>query len=113
MARSSDIWTLWWETAVAANAAAATIMLRTARIQTALLAGDMRGGPETHRMVAEKVKAVQDGYLAWLKALPATMAAPYVWSGLTAEQATGLALAFARPGMRKARANARRLTRSR
>jgi hypothetical protein len=101
--------TAWFETATAMNAAATTIVIRSMRMQAAMLAGDATGGPEAKTMVSEKIEAMNDGYKA------ALAAAPLMWAARTPQAywngAAGMSMAAAAPGMKKARANAKRLAR--
>ncbi len=104
MARTATFQTIWWETALAMNAAAVTIILRNAKISMALMAGDISGGVETRSMVDEKVKAVGDGYLALMMSLPA-LASSTMWGSANPwRNVVTAGHVFARPGMRKARA---------
>ena len=112
MARNDPL-SLWFETALAMNAAALTIAVRTMKLQQAWLAGDLTGGPEASRMVIEKIAAAQAGAMrAGLAMASMAIAPPRTAKGLRAKTAAAVA-AGARPGFRKARANARRLTRVR
>lgn len=109
MRKAASPFSLWWDSAIAMNAAATTIALRTMRIQQAMLRGDLSGGPEASLMVSEKTKAAQAGYFAGMNALSKVMidawtAPPDLLSG-----AVRVARAASRPGFSKARANARRL----
>ena len=98
------------ETATAANAAAMTIGMRMLKMQQAMLLGDASGGPEARRMVTEKIAAAQAGYWALAKAMTPMMWSPptTLWDGFDA-----LSSAMLRPAYKKARRNARRLTRIR
>ncbi|MEQ8936844.1 MAG: hypothetical protein RIE56_13725 [Amphiplicatus sp.] len=100
----------WWESAIAMNAAATTVAVRTMRIQQAMLRGDLSGGSEASLMVSEKAEAAQQGYFAGMAALSKLVAAswpaaPDFWPG-----AMKVARAASRPGYATARANAKRLT---
>lgn len=116
MARNSLYWKLWLETALAANAAATTISLRTIGLQASFLAGDPTGGREGRRMTLEKPVAAGEAYLAASSAIfrfwTGAMLSP---AGRTPHAVTDAAFrilrAGSRPGFRKVRANARRLSR--
>jgi len=99
-----QIWTTWFETAAAMNAAAVTIAARNALVARALLSGDLSGGPEVPRMIAEKGTAAAAGYARWMATLPAMYAS--MWRHAVIGQR-----ALAQPAMRKVRANMKRLTR--
>lgn len=101
---------LWLDAATTLNAAAMTVAMRVFRMQQAMLFGDASGGPEARRMVSEKLRAAQKGYWAGVQSATALMLSPPAswWNG-----AAGVARATLRPGSRKARANARRLTKFR
>lgn len=103
-------WKYWFDAALAANAASVTIGLRLLRLQQAMLAGDMSGGPEARRMVLEKVAAAQQGYWAGASALARAMTAQGADYWNVSARVAAAALA---PSYRKARANARRLARRR
>lgn len=112
MARN-DPFSLFVESALAMNAAMVTIAMRSMKIQQAMLAGDLSGGPEASRMVIEKISAAQTGALRMGFGF-ASMAMSPPRSMEAAEKRTRAAVASGvRPGFDKARANARRLTRSR
>ena len=108
-----DPFSLWMEAALAMNAAALTIAMRTMKLQQAMLAGDLFGGPEASRMAIEKIIAVQTGALRMGLGF-VSMALRPPRSLKAAENRTRAAVAAGvRPGFKKARANARRLTRLR
>ena len=96
------MWTTWYENAVAMNAAAFTIAARNALVARALLSGDLSGGPEVPRMIAEKGTAATAGYVRWMATLPAMYAS--MWRHAVIGQR-----AFAQPAMRKVRSNMKRL----
>lgn len=103
---------LAFEWASAANAAGLVIALRFARLQTAMLSGDLSGGPEASRMVSEKWAAGFEGWTAAGAYWPAYWgAAARGWTE-AASVSTAMASAFLAPGARKARTNARRLSRT-
>lgn len=109
----NDPFSLWFETAAAMNAAALTIAARTLKLQQAVLAGDLTGGPEASRMVVEKIVAAHQGALRMGLAMASmALAPPRSATGLRAKTVAAIA-AGARPGFKKARANARRLSRTR
>lgn len=109
----NDPFSLWMETALAMNAAALTIAMRTMNLSHAMLAGDLSGGPEASRMVMEKIIAAQTGALRMGFGF-ASMALRPPRSLKAAENRTRAAVASGvRPGFKTARANARRLTRTR
>jgi hypothetical protein len=112
MARN-DLFSLWFETAAAMNAAALTIVSRSMKLQQAWLSGDMTGGPEASRMVIEKIAAAQAGALRAGFAMASIAINPARSEAGRRAKATAVIAAAARPGFRKARANARRLTRVR
>ncbi|MGE0747574.1 MAG: hypothetical protein AB7K86_20110 [Rhodospirillales bacterium] len=97
-----QLWTTWYENAAAMNAAAFTIAARHALVARALFSGDPSGGPEVRRMIAEKGTAAAEGYVRWLATLPAMYAS--MWQHAFIGQR-----AFARPALRKVRANMKRL----
>ncbi len=109
MAKKYDPLTAWLETVTAMNAAAATITIRMMRMQAAMLAGDPRGGREAESLVAEKTKAAAQGYMA------AWQAAPFIWTAKSPralfDVVSSVGMAAAAPGMKKAKANAKRLSR--
>lgn len=112
MSGRASPFSLWFETAVAMNAAALTISMRLFRMQQAILLGDPTGGAESRRMVIEKVLAAQHGYWRGAEAVVDLMferpgTADY-WSKVSAVPSAAL-----RPGFSKARSNARRLTKLR
>ena len=108
-----DPFSLWMEAGLAMNAAALTITMRIMKVQQAMLTGDLSGGPEASRMVIEKIIAAQTGALRMGVGL-ASMALRPPRSLKAAENRTRAAVASGvRPGFKKARANARRLTRTR
>lgn len=93
--------------------AAMTISLRTIRFQQGLLTGRSFCDPENARMVAEKFAAAGEGYAAgaeaWMR-----LATAYPLSPIAAARHVSDALyAPARPGLKRARENAKRLTRRR
>jgi hypothetical protein len=109
----NDPFSLWFEAAAAMNAAALTIAMRTLKLQQAWLSGDLSGGPEGSRMVMEKIIAAQTGAVRMAFAA-ASMALTPPQSAKAAQRRTGaIVAAGVRPGFKKARANARRLTRLR
>ncbi|MEQ8180018.1 MAG: hypothetical protein RIA10_16930 [Amphiplicatus sp.] len=110
MKKGASPFALWWDSAIAMNAAATTIAVRTMRIQQAVLRGDLSGGPEASLMVSEKTKAAQAGYLAGMNALSKVMIASLTAPPDLLSDAVRVARAASRPGYSKARANARRLT---
>lgn len=113
MAKRTDLWKMWLDTSTAMNAAAATILIRSVRMQAALLAGDASGGPETRRMVEEKTRALGDGTIRLWSELPALAAAQWRAGAAVWQTALAASYAFSRPGLRTTRANAKRLSRRR
>lgn len=110
MSRINPYWTFGWETASALSAASLTIGARVVRMQQAMLRGDLSGGPEAHRMVAEKVKAAGEGYFAGMAAMTDLMTAPPTSAEDMWNAAAKVGRASTKPGYAKARANARRLS---
>lgn len=112
MSGRANPFSLWFETAVAMNAAAVTISMRLLRMQQAILLGDLIGGSESRRMVTEKILAVRHGYWRGAEAVVDLMLArpgtADYWSKMSAVPSATL-----RPGFSKARSNARRLTKLR
>lgn len=102
-----------YETSAGLCGAALTISLRTIRFQQGLFTGRTYFDPENTRMVAEKVAALGEGYaegvVAWWRLAtvnPLSFAA-------VAGRVGDAVLAPSRPALARARANAKRLTRSR
>lgn len=114
MSKRSSAFDLWFNAAAAANDAALTITMRMMKAQAAILSGDLTGGAETRHLVSEKAIAAGRGYwrgafaLADLMMMAPPMTAAAFWS-----RAFGVVSESTAPGYRKARANARRLTRFR
>lgn len=108
-----SLFSIWVDGMIAANAAALTISVRTFRMQRAFLAGDFTGGAEAHRMVIEKIVAAQKGAIAAGVALAAIAITPPRTVRSAQARVRGAAAASLGPGYRKARSNARRLTRYR
>ncbi len=104
---------LWMETALAMNAADLTIAMRMLRIQQAMLAGDLTGGAEASRMISEKVAAAQSGSRSMASAFASMWFNPPRSAAAIERRVTAAVADGVRPGFKKARANARRLTRSR
>ncbi len=107
--KRANPYSLWWDFASTANAAATTIIMRNFRIQQAFMRGDMTGGREASTMVSEKVAAAQDGYIAAAKSAGRSLRRGDHLGDAIAK-ATAAAIA---PARKKARANAKRLTRKR
>jgi len=113
MANKFNPWTEYWRAAAAMNAAGVTIVARTVKMQQAMLAGDLTGGPESARMVTEKVQAAQEGYFASAEAMAKIATGPALTVEAYWDAVLHGAAAFTRPGYRAAQANAKRLTRKR
>ena len=107
--KNAQIWKMWWDMASAANAAAVTIGVRAVTIPIGMMTGDARATAESQRMVNEKLAAINDGYLAVWRTLPKMAAATLHPENLLSE-AFRAGFVFSQPGMRKAEANAKRLT---
>ncbi|MEM9170444.1 MAG: hypothetical protein AAGC56_12420 [Pseudomonadota bacterium] len=113
MAYKTNPYAGWVEVASAGLAAQATIALRLQMFALAAWGLGPRADQEASRMVWEKVSATMAGwrdasaYMMRQGALDPRRAA----SAYAPERLAGAATAFARPGMRKAKANARRLSR--
>lgn len=112
MARN-DPFSLWMETALAMNAAALTIAMRTMKLQQAMLAADFSGGPEASRMTLEKIVAAQTGALRMGVGFASMALRPPRSLEAAVKRTRALVASGVRPGFNKARANARRLTRTR
>lgn len=112
MARN-DPFSLWIETALAMNAAALTIGVRMLKLQQAMLSGDLSGGPEATRMVIEKIVAAQTGAIRLGLGAMSMALAPLRTVRSWGTRTRAAIAEGARPGFRRARANARRLTRVR
>lgn len=111
MSGSRTPFAYWTDAAIAWNAAALTIGLRMLSFHAAWTKGDFTGGPEATRMVTEKAGAALEGWFAAGKAMSRLVAprdAMRAYGRLLDAQS-----ALAAPGYRKARANARRLSRTR
>ena len=105
----------WFDTATATNAAALTIFLRMMGFTAAARQGRLAHDPELTRMIDEKYRAAYKG----------SIAASKIWSDLFWSMAGGTVPTFCgvwdtasratvsgtKPGYRKARANAKRLSR--
>lgn len=100
-----------FETAAGLFGAAVTISLRTVRFQNGLMTGKAHLDPENTRMVTEKIAAAGEGFAAgaraWMRFANANPLAPW----LVAAHFSEALYAPARPGLRRAQANARRLSR--
>lgn len=100
-----------FETTAGLYGAALTISLRTMRLQQGLLTGRAYGDPENTRMIAEKFAAASEGWTegaaAWWRLLSANPLSPMT----VARRAHDAFYAPSRPGLRRARANAKRLSR--
>lgn len=110
MARYNPL-TAAFETTAGLYGAAVTISLRTMRIQQGMLTGRVMADPENARMVAEKFAAAGEGMaagaLAWWRLINANPLSPLT----VARRAQDAFFAPTRPGLERARANARRLSR--
>ncbi len=102
-----------YETAAGVFGAAMTISLRTIRFQQGLLTGRSFYDPENTRMVAEKFEAAGEGYAAgaraWMRVAAANPLSPFT----VASHVSDALYAPARPGLKRARENATRLSRRR
>jgi hypothetical protein len=112
MARN-DPFSIWVETMLAMNAAGLTIRMRLLRLQQAMLSGDASGGPEASRMVTEKIVAAQAGAWRMGAEMAALVLSPPRSATAAATRTRAAVAAGVRPGFKKARTNARRLTRYR
>lgn len=109
----ANMMTAAFETAAGFYGAAMTISLRTLRFQEGLLTGRSFSDPENTRMVTEKYAAAAEGCAAgaraWLRLAGANPLSPLVVAGRMSEAF----YAPTRPGLKRARENAARLSRAR
>lgn len=113
MAQSSNPVAAWLDAAAAANAATITIMARLFRIQQAIAFGDLTGGREARLMTMEKIIAAQQAQATLAAAMTQMMFFPPTTGAAAQKKITAAHAASRRPYYRKARANARRLTKFR
>ena len=107
--RHSSLISWWWDNATALTAASITIWLRSWTVPSAIARGDPWGKAEINRMTVEKLIALQEGYVAaWRTALLLPWA-----HGSALPRLVRTGRAFSRPGAKKAKSNARRLSRLR
>lgn len=102
-----------YETAAGFYSAAVTISLRTLRFQQGLITGRSFYDPENTRMVAEKFAAAGEGYAASARAWMRLAEANPLSVMTVARRMSDVLYAPSRPGLKRARENAVRLSRRR